>query len=218
MSTVQKRLPIFYVALGDSLTVGIGAFILPGFVKAYQRLASKALQSDIDVFNFGRHGATTNDLLEKVKLPVVRLAIQHAQLFTISIGGNDLRRVAPKYFWNKDGQLIRRTILQAHQNIGKVLAEIKSLKEGETDYLIRLLNLYNPYPGVADAAYWITKFNQGLLRFEEQQVKVVDIYRPFKGMEKTYISLDGLHPNGKGHSLIAKQLNESGYAPLLTLS
>jgi lysophospholipase L1-like esterase len=210
----QTRQSLFYVALGDSLTVGIGAVIRPGFVKQYRSLAKECLKTEIHTFNFGRHGATTKDLVEKIKLPVVRLAIKHAHVFTISIGGNDLRKVAKRYFQHNDQQLMKRTIHQAYDNIGQVIAQIKKIKRGKQDYIIRLINVYNPYPKLAVAEHWVQTFNQGLLRFEDRQVKVVDVFHMFKGKEKSFLSLDGLHPNGKGYALIARQLHLSGCDPL----
>lgn len=81
-------------------------------------------------------------------------------------------------------------------------------------YFIRAIGLYNPYPAWTEATEYVIRFNRHLMGLGDDYFRVADIYAQFSGREKELMSVDGLHPNGRGYRVIAEQLNRLGYKPL----
>lgn len=85
----------FYVALGDSLTQGVGdATNQGGFVP----LVAQSLTNDegvlVEAQNFGVAGNTSNQILKRMKeTSEISDALEKADLMTLTVGGNDLRKV-----------------------------------------------------------------------------------------------------------------------------
>ena len=97
-----------------------------------------------------------------------------------------------------------------------MLEKIGDIKgDKDTRYLVRLLNLYNPFPSIELADRWISGFNRHLKQLESApQIKVIDTYAVFKGREKEYLSIDRVHPNSRGYEAMAENLRAAGYGPL----
>lgn len=89
-----------YVVFGDSIAAGYGLdgsavgsdesmrYVAGRDSNAYAGIVSRALNYDLN--NFAASGATTANLLNKVKTNSVLSAVSKADLVTVSIGGNDM--------------------------------------------------------------------------------------------------------------------------------
>ena len=207
--------PLCYLAIGDSLTVGIGVpFLDPGYVEYYRDLSQQILKRRILYQKCARSGATTADILTMIYSPIVTEAITCANIITITAGGNDLINAAKGYIRNKDEKIIYQTIKQLSDNYSKILERIHHLDK-QDQYIIRLTNLYNPFPEISIADEGIKAFNSLMSGFgREMNVKVADIYSVFKGNEETLLSKGGVHPNRKGYYQMAVALSRLGYSPL----
>jgi lysophospholipase L1-like esterase len=206
-----------YVALGDSLTVGVGAtFFSPGFVQRYQRYAIDELQDLVNVQTHAHPGFQTEDVLLELKNDLVREEVQNADIITITAGGNDLIEAARKYQDDKNEKDFSFALRRCMENYHKIMKEINAIKnDSTTPYIIRLVDLYNPFPQDPLAEKWIKKFNSQLKRFVKAPfVSVAQIDKVFKGHETEYLSYDGLHPNNLGYEKIAEVLNQLGYGEL----
>ena len=207
-----------YLAIGDSLTAGIGVPLLdPGFDEYYRYLSQQIFKRRIAYQKNARSGATTDDVLKMLNSPTVTEAVNCANIITITAGGNDLINAAKKFLVNKDEESISYAIKQTVNNISKILEKIHHLDK-QDQYILRLTNLYNPFPNIPIADDGIRAFNSMLNKLsQEPNVKVVDIYSVFKDNEKTLLPPGGVHPNGSGYYQIALALSRGGYSPLLSL-
>lgn len=87
--------PLRYLAIGDSLTVGIGVPLMdPGFVEYYRDLSQQILKKPILYQKYARSGATTEDVLNFTYSPFVMEAVKCANIITITAGGDDLINAA----------------------------------------------------------------------------------------------------------------------------
>ena len=204
-----------YLAIGDSLTVGIGVpFMDPGYVEYYRCLSQQILKKRISYQKFARSGATTEDVLRMLHAPIVAEAVKCANIITITAGGDDLINAAKEFLVNKNEEIISRAIKQSGKNISKILERIHHLDK-QDKYILRLQNLYNPFSDIPIADEGIRAFNKLISSFgREMNVKVADIYSVFKGNEKALISPGGVHPNSKGYYQMALALSRLGYSPL----
>ena len=188
-----------YVALGDSLTAGVGA---SSYQKTFVYLYANKLSSksrSVQVVNMGVPGATTRDLITSQLPQVTREKPDH---ITLLIGINDLHnRVSVKEF-AKNFEIILDSLVTS------------------TDAQITVLNL--PYLGSTQEV--LPPFNK-ILNFQTKQfndiisaqvlehnLKLVDLYglsydQTFNNTE--FYSEDLFHPGDGGYQLWSQILADA---------
>ncbi|MCY7800845.1 MULTISPECIES: GDSL-type esterase/lipase family protein [Bacillus] len=206
-----------YTALGDSLTVGVGAGLFePGFVQRYKRKMEVDLNEEVSLLVFAKSGLETSEILAMLNEPFIMEQVKKADVITITGCGNDLLQSLEIYEKEKDEHVFLEASSHCQKNYSGMLEKIRDIKgEKDTRYLVRLLNLYNPFPSIELADKWISGFNRHLKQLESApQIKVIDTYAVFKGREKEYLSIDRVHPNSRGYEAMAEKLRAAGYGPL----
>ncbi|MED4453605.1 GDSL-type esterase/lipase family protein [Metabacillus fastidiosus] len=210
----DKHSYLKYAALGDSLTVGVGASLFaPGFVFYYARFIERNLCLPVRINVYAKSGIETGDVLEIVKTKALHEKINEANIITLSAGANDLINASRTFESTGNNEELMRSLKECRENIDHIMDVIKELKSNcGQPYMIRLLNLYNPFPDIQFADKWIQLFNRALNGFDDGHlIRVADIYSAFKGKEAELLSVDKVHPNDRGYQLIAKCLNDLGY-------
>ncbi len=212
-----KEMMLQYTALGDSLTVGVGAGLFePGFVQRYKRKMEVDLNEEVSLLVFAKSGLETSEILAMLNEPFIMEQVKKADVITITGCGNDLLQSLEIYEKEKDEHVFLEASSHCQKNYSGMLEKIRDIKgEKDTRYLVRLLNLYNPFPSIELADKWISGFNRHLKQLESApQIKVIDTYAVFKGREKEYLSIDRVHPNSRGYEAMAEKLRAAGYGPL----
>ncbi|MDF2939272.1 MAG: Lipase/Acylhydrolase with GDSL-like motif [Paenibacillaceae bacterium] len=90
--TGQNKLQI--LALGDSLTRGVGDDDAEGYVGKLKKLLAEKAGKPVFVWNYAVSGATSTDMLADIAKPTAQDYISQADIILFTIGGNDLNRVA----------------------------------------------------------------------------------------------------------------------------
>ncbi|MBY0123589.1 GDSL-type esterase/lipase family protein [Bacillus sp. S/N-304-OC-R1] len=204
-----------YLALGDSLTVGVGVPLFdPGFVEYYSCLSQETLNTSIPYCKFAKSGATTGDVLTMISSPPVTEALKFANIITITAGGDDLINAAFGFLKNKNEDTFSQTLEQSRIHYAKILERIHQIDK-QDQYIIRIMNLYNPFPEISIAEKGIEAFNSMISRFgQDKYTEVADIYSVFKGNEKEFLARGGVHPNNRGYYQMALAFHRLGYSPL----
>lgn len=205
-----------YVAIGDSLTVGVGARLFGGgFAERYQWMLEKKTQASVELSVFAKSGLTTDQILQLFKRSDVRRAIAPADIITITGCGNDLVQAIQQYEKGEDEKKLLQATLHCQANFSKMIQEIAQIKRGQQPYCVYLMNLYNPFPQIPIAGRWLQQYNHQLrLLAANPYVEVVDVYRAFEGHERDYLSIDQFHPNHKGYEAMAKALFQQSWKQL----
>ncbi|MNN20167.1 Spore germination lipase LipC [compost metagenome] len=206
-----------YTAIGDSLTTGFGALPGNGFVPVYRRMAEGRLRAPVSASNLGVNGLTTDGLEQRLRGDsVFRLAVRDADMITMSIGGNDLIKAAKSAVRPGDlSPALQNAFRECRRNFGDIMGMLSQLKAGSrTPYIIRIVGLYNPYPQLTEATEWVRQFNRYTSGYSSMVCRFASIYNEFAGNERGLLSLDHLHPNGKGYRIIAGKLDSLGYGHL----
>lgn len=208
-----------YTAIGDSLTTGVGALPGNGFVPVYRRMAEGRLDASITSANLGVNGMTTAELEAQLRRSsAFRQSIQAANLVTLSIGGNDLIRAARSTARSGSGNAagaLQRALRECKGNFSGIMSSLYRLKAGaRSPYIIRIVGLYNPYPQIAEATAWVTQFNRYAAGYSNRVCRFASVYEDFAGNERQMLSIDRLHPNGRGYRAIAGRLDALGYGGL----
>ncbi len=191
---LEKGAPITYVAIGDSLTAGVGASSVSSSLPAL--LAEKLTAQNgaqVSVKNLGMPGATSLSLVTK---SILDLSQYDPQLVTIFIGTNDVHNFVPLDVFKT--------------NLLTVVNAIKQTTKAD----IYLINI--PYLGATDLVFppYDVYFKAQLRQYntvidevsQETNVNLIDLYtaseKPLRADPRLY-SIDRFHPSDSGYTLWA---------------
>lgn len=157
-----------YMALGDSLGVGIGA-PRPIATNGYVGLVHAGLRDGLDcagagtgcpqlgLMNLGVSGATTTSLIER-QLPLALAVLQQrntnddpaddVRVITVDIGGNDLFRVVETCLDGEPSACAADAVdrlLTVSRNLSRILGALRVTAGPDTH--IAVMTYYNPLPG-----------------------------------------------------------------------
>jgi lysophospholipase L1-like esterase len=202
-----------YVALGDSLAVGIGAS--RGYVTRYAEHLQSDTDANVRVTNLGVSGQTSSQLLHSLRAdPEVRRALRGAEVVTLNIGLNDLGQAGSAYQSGTCGgprnqACLRRVVEKVERNWDAIIKEISRLRSPR-DTIIRTVGLgYTPRTEGVFGPY-LTRVTRHIDSVATGAgIPNVDVRLGEEGMSE-----DGLHPNDTGYRLISNQLRHLGYEPL----
>ncbi|MDQ0197849.1 SGNH/GDSL hydrolase family protein [Neobacillus ginsengisoli] len=206
-----------YVALGDSLSAGVGSSIFsPGFVHRFRRMAERELEDHVLVHVFARPGAETKDVLNDLHQDFIKEKVREADIITITAGTNDLIIAVRKYQTDNDLQALKKSFHECKENFSAIMNLIHELKKSDIrPFVIRLFHLYNPFPKEDLAIKWVKHFNHHLKGLaKDYHVSIVEINKVFNEYEAEYLSIDRIHPNDIGHEQMAERLHRLGYGEL----
>lgn len=214
MSEYQTSYDWLLTAIGDSLTVGVGAPVFgKGYVGRYVGFTQDSFNNQIIVNNYAVTGTTSEEILYSLKDKQVRKSIKKSKIILITAGGNDLIQAAFKFMLTSREEPIYQALDQCKKNLAKIFKVIFKIKKNTKDsFIIRICTLYNPYFRWSKANEWVNLFNEHIKSYERMpNVKVADLYDVFKGREKELVCFDTIHPNKRGYQVIAVSLFELGY-------
>jgi lysophospholipase L1-like esterase len=216
---LNARRSLTVVAIGDSIPAAVPreCGCTTGYVTLYARALAHATGRFVKVENLAVPGSNSSDLRAALAEDGrVRDATARADAVIVTIGHNDTPWV------RKDGsaELLRR-------NLDAILADIRTVRRGRPT-LLRVTNFYNDREGNPDAAPGEAEATKRVVDLYARTICAVsarhdatcaDVYHAFNGPRGTsfdgpFVARDHLHPNPRGHRLIAKLLVELGFAPL----
>jgi lysophospholipase L1-like esterase len=230
-----------YTALGDSIGFGLFAPIGDGYAPTYERLIEADSGTNVNKINLCVPGWTSSDLLRAIRGNLLfRISVATSTIVTVNIGGNDLLGGRSAYKNRTCGGADNQDCLRAgvavfRANFNAILAEVRSLRGGRNT-IIRTMDLYNPFVNedrVKDT--WPNDQGNDFQVFKPyldaingqiaatataRNIPYARVYLAFNGPNGDIdpgnlglLSFDGLHPNGRGHRLIANLLRGLGYSP-----
>jgi lysophospholipase L1-like esterase len=122
---------IHYLAFGDSLTVGYGALRHQGFAYLLKGKMDELAGIPVDFSNAGANGATTGRLLDilETETELIQL-MKHANVITITAGGNDLIQAALPYIQGGDSSLLKSALQDYEMNYSRILKQIQQRRTG----------------------------------------------------------------------------------------
>ncbi|KIL51391.1 hypothetical protein KP77_09030 [Jeotgalibacillus alimentarius] len=194
------------VALGDSLTYGIGDQSGAGYAENLEEVINDIREEPLTVYNYGIPGQQTDGLLSQLQDEDVKATLKNAEYFTIFIGTNDLIKknggdLNPLY-----DDRIQAGKADYEKNLEKILTIIR---EENPEAPILFLGLFNPYPENNEIQQVIDDWNALSKQMLEEypRVKFIATDGILKEKSTEYFS-DALHPNKRGYELITKKMIE----------
>ncbi|MCX7571685.1 GDSL-type esterase/lipase family protein [Tumebacillus sp. DT12] len=205
------------VALGDSITAGVGGKWNKGYAEHLHELLQRK-HGELKLVNWGIPGLTIPRLRKAIaKGEHLHDTIQGASMIVMTIGGNDLLGTLPKKMPADLEMLAERPNRQFARDLDELMLTIRSLTRAP----IYLGDLYNPFPQSEYAARLIGMVNRIYLHPLADRysgVHIVHLNDVLRGQESTVIQYyksgtlrdlkrwwrRPIHPNDTGHQLIAR--------------
>lgn len=219
-----------YVALGDSLTEGVGDVTKQGgFVSLLAKKIESEEEARLTVKNFGKAGDTSTQIYERMsKQEEIRSSLKKADIITLTLGGNDVMKVFRENF-DKISNLSAKDFLEPEYDYQKQLKTIFSkIREENASAQIYVLGIYNPFylnfPEITEMQKVINNWNsatQEVVQAEKNTyfVPINDLL--YKGLDGKgaiedsdkgsssssknnllYVG-DNFHPNNTGYQIMA---------------
>ncbi|WNF38734.1 GDSL-type esterase/lipase family protein [Bacillaceae bacterium IKA-2] len=195
------------VALGDSLTVGMGDAEGKGYVgNVIDDLHERKIK-DIHLENLGVNGLTSNGLLEIVSQPDVEEQIKQAKLILLTIGGNDLFQSGQTLINvnREEIDLLEQAYLE---NIKQIFTQIRALN---IEAPIYLSGLYNPFIEFSESQItseiivdW--NYKTALEVGKYSKAIFVPTFDLFQLNVNDFLAEDRFHPNTNGYEQMALRI------------
>lgn len=194
-----------FVLLGDSIAYGYG-------LEDRNTYSYGALISDANGYSYTNHaqnGDTTYDLNDKLARADVIDSLKSADIIAISIGGNNFLTsgiplmLIPALFGDKS--IIDETADDFYADFTVAIDTIKSINP---DAALLVQTLYNPRTDFVKGIYQygVNKLNGYIKQSAtEKDFTVVDVAAAYVGHAGEYIQDDVIHPNERGHYVIATE-------------
>ncbi|RUS47040.1 GDSL-type esterase/lipase family protein [Cohnella sp. AR92] len=213
MSAPGEAQGIHILALGDSLTLGIGDEKGEGYAGKVKNLLRQESKQEVYVWNMAVSGAKTTDLLNELESSTLLSYAEQADIILFTIGGNDLNQWAmPSADGTEDLQM---NYEEARQHLPEASARLKRimaiLEQHAPKARIVYVGLYHPYPDNDPdriGGYIIQQWNaeSEQLANAYPNMVVVPIYDFFQTKWSEYLFADHYHPNGAGYAEIAARV------------
>lgn len=196
------------VALGDSLTEGIGDNITQGgFVSVLERTINK--DDQIASFkNYGTLGEQSVQLLRRLHSQEVKTEIKKAHIILITVGANDIIQVLQDHFTDLSVNLFTKEQASFEKRLTNILQKLNQINPKTKIYLV---GLYNPFENYFGDIY---ELDQIINNWNEASSDVADMFNnvtfiPVKDLfskEKNLFAEDHFHPNERGYVKIAERI------------
>lgn len=162
----QKEKRISLVAIGDSLTHGVGDTTNKG---GYVYLIKKRLQKEdyqVQTANFGKTGDRSDQIQTRIEQQAnIQKKLKKADVITLTVGGNDLMKVLQDNFLLLASNQLDSAMPKAEKKYQKSLTDLLSkIRSYNKKAPIFLFSIYNPFyvyfPQITDLQKYTNCWNQ----------------------------------------------------------
>ncbi|WP_291293681.1 SGNH/GDSL hydrolase family protein [Enterococcus sp.] len=164
---------IHYMALGDSLTEGVGDETQRGgFVPIVATdLQDRYNLANVVTTNYGIAGERSDQILKRVKKDEdLRSDLKKADFITLTVGGNDVLKVIQTNFFGLSVDSFTKPMADYQERLADMFKQIRQLNESAPIYV---LGIYNPFylnfPEITDMQTIIDNWNNATETFIKQQ-------------------------------------------------
>lgn len=221
---------IRFVAIGDSLTEGVGDETASGgdVPLVASNLEEAFSINSIEIENYGVAGDRSTQILKRInEQQEIQDDIASAEIISVTVGGNDLMKVIQNNILGLSVEKFEKPGEKYQANLTKLLTTIRQLNSTAPIYV---LGIYNPYyiyfPEITEMQTIIDQWNtrtqvvveqeermyfvpindliyQGIISDEEaSEVPDADTLNELRN--NAIYEGDNFHPNYNGYQLIAK--------------
>jgi len=147
MIQARDKTTIHLVAVGDSLTEGIGDTTKQqGYTKRTAHMIADRYDVKVKTANYGKAGDRSDQILARIKKqPQAIRDIEQADIIVLTVGGNDLQQTLFKAIFAKSPQNVTSQVAKSMPNYTEKLMKLVSFIEKHNSQTpIFLFGNYNP--------------------------------------------------------------------------
>lgn len=197
------------IALGDSLTQGVGdSTNSGGYVGILDRTFNKN-EASIQFDNFGHAGDRTDQLLKRIEDPKISASIHDADVILMTIGANDIMKVLKdnvsdlqyEDFANEQGKYEKR--------LRRVFSELRKMNPKADIYLLGFYNPFGEYfHDIPELDKIVNTWNSASKKTAEsfKHVHYIPTKDLFDQSTDQLLYKDNFHPNNQGYQKIADRV------------
>lgn len=202
---------LHYLALGDSLTAGVGdEYSKDGYVgRLTDSLIAWPSISDVEVDNRGKRGRRSDQLLKLVEKGHYDEELQKAQLISITMGGNDVMKIVKNDLFNLKRDAFDKELRAYKKRYSKI---IEGIREKNPTVPLLLIGFYNPFSIVTNEANEfdsiITEWNKVIenIAKKDKNACYVSVEDLFDSNKELVYHTDFFHPNAKGYDKMNERI------------
>lgn len=214
---VQKTIKFFtnnerhVVAIGDSLTKGVGDHVVDG---GYVGILDKTLNKEkklVNIDNYGKRGNRSGQLLKRLDKPEIEDSIADADIVLVTIGANDIMKVIKENFTGLTLSDFTDERSAYKERLNNILEKINSLNNDTAVYLIGFYNPFEKYlEDVKELSTIVGNWNSTGKKVAKQYENVTFIPTAdlFRDTTADLTAEDNFHPNHQGYQLMAERVME----------
>lgn len=195
---------IIYVALGDSLTEGVGDELnQQGYVG---RLSDQMLGWEgvkyVEVENTAKKGRRSDQLVAQLESGKIDEQLKKADFISLTMGGNDLMKIVRRDLMNLNKEAFDSERIEFQKRYGKIMELIR--KKNKSAPII-LISVYNPLSiftkEKSDLNTILYEWNTDIQDFAEADKNAcfVNVEDLFDSNENMVYHTDFFHPNARGY-------------------
>lgn len=203
--------PIQYLALGDSLTRGIGD---ETGTYGYTKRLSLAMEewpaiTEVELDNRGKNGRRSDQLLSLVKKGHYDEELKEADLVTVTMGGNDVMKIVKKDIFSLKKEMFDKEMIKFEGRYRKIIEEIR---KRNSEVPIILIGFYNPFSIVTDEytpfETIIDEWNMTIAQIasDDNNACFVPTSDLFETNEEMVYHTDFFHPNASGYDRMTARI------------
>ncbi|APX72907.1 GDSL-type esterase/lipase family protein [Companilactobacillus allii] len=218
---VKKKSEINIVAIGDSLTQGVGdsKSVGGGYVTRLKSKVTKKYKVKTNAYNYGVSGDTSNQIMTRIQNDdSMHKDLPKADIITVTVGGNDFMHLLKRKGLDLTESDITTEQGKFDERLKQLLSDIRSYNSDAPIYLIGIYNPFSIY--LSNVKYAKTAFinwNKASAQIAEDQkdtyfININNLYQPSdkilkKNGDNPYLYTgDHFHPNGKGYDMMTDQV------------
>lgn len=196
------------VAIGDSLTQGVGDSTKQG---GYVGILDSQLNADNNLVtfdNYGKRGNRTDQLLKRIDEPEIVKSLKRADIVIMTIGANDIMQVLKENFTNITYEAFSKERVNYEIRLQQIFAKLEELNPNASVYLV---GFYNPFQQYFEHIKELDMIVEDWNHTSEQVAKeagatFIPTKDIFTSTEVNLFADDHFHPNDIGYKLIAERI------------
>ncbi|MEC1525332.1 SGNH/GDSL hydrolase family protein [Neobacillus niacini] len=197
------------VAIGDSLTEGIGDETENGGYVGILNNTFEDNKLNITVQNFGKKGNRTDQLLKRLENEDIASAIKEADMVLITIGANDIMSVFKSNFMNVTMEPFQAERVKYMERLKAIFNKINELNPDTQIYLIGFYNPFERHFGeIKELGMIVENWNEAGKSVSEEykNVRFIPTIDLFSNSTIDLLAEDEFHPNTSGYKLMAQRV------------
>lgn len=222
---IPKKSKINIVAIGDSLTQGVGdsKSIGGGYVTRLKKDVADKYKVKTNAYNYGVSGDTSNQIMTRIQNDdKMHKDLPNADIITVTVGGNDFMHLLKRKGIDLTAADISNEQTQFDERLKQLLSDIRSYNSNAPIYLIGIYNPFSIYlSNIKDAKTAFINWNKGSAQVastvnDTYFVDINDLYTSKRTMKKVkkdgvnpYLyTKDHFHPNATGYDMMTAKVFE----------